>query len=126
MATPGVTLVDSAGNSFTFAGGFPVSVVPSTGTAAASATTNTAVATNASNVTVKSTAGRLFAVTVTAAGTVGLNITDGSGGTGIFSLTAAQAAAVGTYNAANGGIPFASSLVVVGASTNPAITVSYS
>jgi hypothetical protein len=128
MAIPGVSIFDSNGNLITsVAGSLQVVVTGTTGSGvtATQSTTNTAVPSNAANVTVKASAGRLFSVTVTTVGTVGLTITDGTGGTVIFVLTAAQAAALGTYNAPTGGIPFNTSLVVVGAATNPSVTISY-
>jgi hypothetical protein len=124
MAIPGVSLFDSNGNVLTStAGALNVSatIVPGTGVTATQATSNVAVPSNASNVTVKATPGRLFSVTVTTVGTVGMQFSDN--GVVVFALTAAQAAALGTYQA---NVQFNTAIVAVGAATNPSVTAAIS
>jgi hypothetical protein len=118
MATPGVTLIDQAGNALTFSGGNLPIVNAGTGVQVAQATTNIATPQNGSNVTLRTGAGRLFTVTVTTVGSVTpLVFTDN--GVTIFTLSIAQNAAIGTYPA---NIPFTTNLVVVGGATNAAIS----
>ena len=120
MATPGVTLIDQAGNALTFTGGsLPVTASVGTGVQAPQATTNVAVPASASNTTVRTGAGRLFSVTVTSVGSItGMTFTDN--GVVIAALTAAQAAAIGTVQI---NVPFTTNLVVVGGATNAALSV---
>jgi hypothetical protein len=120
MATPGVTLIDQAGNALTFTGGsLPVTASVGTGVQAPQSTTNVAVPANAANVTVRTGAGRLFSVTVTIVGSItGMTFTDN--GVVIAALTAAQAAAIGTVQI---NVPFTTNLVVVGGATNAALSV---
>lgn len=123
MPVPGVSLFDGNGNAVTSTGGAlsiagAVSVTPGTGVQAPQATTNVAVPANASNVTVRTGAGRLFSVTVTAVGSItGMTFTDN--GVVIAALTIAQVAAIGTVQI---NVPFTTNLVVVGGATNAAIS----
>jgi hypothetical protein len=96
----------------------------STGSAtqATQPTANAQVAPNASNVTVKASGGRLFAVTVTVTGTNPLQITDGVGGPVIFALPASPP--LGLISIPFGAL-FSTSLVVVGSATNPNVTLQY-
>ena len=120
MATPGVTLIDQAGNALTFTGGsLPVTASVGTGVQAPQSTTNVAVPANTANVTVRTGAGRAFSVTVTSVGSItGMTFTDN--GVVIAALTAAQAAAIGTVQI---NVPFTTNLVVVGGATNAALSV---
>ena len=120
MAIPGVSLFDANGNAITSTGGnLNVTASIGTGVQAPQATTNVAVPSNASNVTVRTGAGRLFAITVTTVGSVtGMTFTDG--GVVIAALTAAQVAVVGTVQI---NVPFTTNLVVVGGATNASISV---
>jgi len=116
---PGVQLYDSLGNQISAASPLTVTATVGTGVQAPQATTNVAVPANAANVTVRTGAGRLFAVTVTTVGSVtGMTFTDN--GVVIAALTAAQAAAVGTYQI---NVPFTTNLVVVGGATNASVSV---
>ena len=120
MAIPGVSLFDANGNAITSTGGnLNVTASIGTGVQAPQATTNVAVPSNASNVTVHTGPGRLFAITVTTVGSVtGMTFTDN--GVVIAALTAAQVAVVGTVQI---NVPFVTNLVVVGGSTNASISV---
>jgi hypothetical protein len=120
MAIPGVSLFDANGNAITSTGGnLNVTASIGTGVQAPQATTNVAVPSNASNVTVRTGAGRLFSVTVTTVGSVtGMTFTDN--GVVIAALTAAQVAVVGTVQI---NVPFTTNLVVVGGATNASISV---
>ncbi len=120
MAIPGVSLFDANGNAITSTGGnLNVTASIGTGVQAPQATTNVAVPSNASNVTVHTGPGRLFAITVTTAGSVTpLVLTDN--GVTIANLTIAQNAALGTYPI---NVPFTTNLVVVGGSTNASVSV---
>ncbi len=122
MAVPGVQIVDSAGNSLSLAGNaLTVTVAAGSGTAATQSTTNATIAAGVvSNTTLRTGAGRLFAVTVTTVGTTAMSFTDNA--VVIFTLSAAQVAALGTYQT---NIPFFTNLVAVGAATNPGVTVSF-
>ena len=120
MAIPGVSLFDANGNAITSTGGnLNVTASIGTGVQAPQATTNVAVPSNASNVTVHTGPGRLFAITVTTVGSVtGMTFTDN--GVVIAALTAAQVAVVGTVQI---NVPFVTNLVVVGGATNASISV---
>ncbi len=127
MAVPGVQIVDSAGNSVSVPGGaVPVSGTVTTipggsGANVQQANTNTVIAAGTvANTTLRTGAGRLFAVTVTTVGTTAMSFTDNA--VVIFTLSAAQVAALGTYQT---NIPFFTNLVAVGAATNPGVTVSF-
>jgi hypothetical protein len=121
MATPGVTLIDQAGNALTFTGGsLPVTASVGTGVQAPQSTTNVATPANAANVTIRTGAGRLFSVTVTTVGSItGMTFTDN--GVVIAALTVAQVAAIGTVQI---NVPFTTNLVVVGGATNASISSS--
>jgi hypothetical protein len=120
MALPGVSLFDSNGNTISASGGaLSVTATVGTGVQAPQATTNVAVAASASNTTVRTGAGRLFAVTVTTVGSAtGMTFTDN--GVVIAALTTAQVAAIGTVQI---NVPFTTNLVVVGNALNASISV---
>lgn len=130
MAIPGVSLFDGNGNALTsVSGGLNIGNISGTvttaiptGVNATQPTTNTPVPAIAGNTTVKGTPGRLFGVTVTTTGATPLVITDGPAGTQIFGLAANPA--LGYYPIA-GGVPFNTSLIVVGSVTDPVVTLSY-
>lgn len=115
-STTGVPLAISAG------GAASVTLVGGSGTTATQSTTNTPVPANASPVVIKSTAGRLFGVTITTTGITPLVLTDGVGGTAIFVTIASPA--VGYFPIAGGNV-FNTSLNVPGSATNPAFVAHY-